>query len=964
LENITNHPTEAKYRTLKFSNAKVQQKLRTHGFAVLKQLGFQASSEACTLPDGAPLGPIEDAQELIRCMMLSEEDDTPGQPASKAPRSEEPSTDLRTDEEIAQSLAKEEEPKKVQFQRFESQDVVVTDEALNAVLEYCRGCGEQYVDVQFPPVFSNIYFDDNDAKQWKCGGCGHVMPLGDVPDPPNTKEEAEARQKEIDNLACEKCHRPAGQVVKVQKYMRPCQWLRPGLRCADCQMIYPSPDLSSRMCTHYLRDVTEVTLGNPWKVIREAARPEDVVQGSLGNCWFAAGLSVVAQYPELVAALFKSVEVNPAGVYVVRLCHGGIWKEIMIDDLFPTSKVFHGRYEGQMLYYSRGGTLSYLQCARRQLWVPLVEKAAAKLFGCYQALSSGTMKESFELFTGCSTEHVRLYIPSAERERKAAMRQAMMDERTQRLLRGEAVDDDEDDVLDEDDPDMLWSKLLSAREAGYLMGCACTAEGVETQREVMLERGLQSPHGYGVIDVREVLVNGKMERLLQIRNPWGERAERTWNGDWGKNSPLWTFDLKRKLGVVNASGINMYDDMSIFWMNFEDLRKNFVYLDICRVHPSWHTLREQGWLPSGVGAGDAFELEVYARTEIDIALWQEKHITRESAQHMQSTNVDLGFVVLRVDPKDPDNLTAVELCQRSVDDQVNQEVILEGGFRYRIVPLHFNQMSNYEPRRVLCSCMSRRKIGLAKVSHSHRVLGIAMCEAARLRGSTKRYSDPQAKMLGITSWFLQEGGMYSYAIENRGTQPYALQVDLSDSIGAVSSTGNLASFVAVAPMTRKFVVAVAKETGTDRFGASFLYDRLPADMGFAVEAEDCHMSLPVRQGAEVLPDPELLSRADDEPMNDADDAPEDDDEELRAALAMSMEQPDEDEDELQAALAMSMQPQTAAAPASAPKKPAAEDIKARVKARFTELVAAGKPPNEAAAQAMKDVQAEMAQSSA
>ena len=38
-----------------------------------------------------------------------------------------------------------------------------------------------------------------------------------------------------------------------------------------------------------------------------------------------------------------SDEVNPAGVYVVRLCHAGIWKEVMIDDLFPTSKVFHGR---------------------------------------------------------------------------------------------------------------------------------------------------------------------------------------------------------------------------------------------------------------------------------------------------------------------------------------------------------------------------------------------------------------------------------------------------------------------------------------------------------------------------------------------------------------------------------------------------------------------------------------------
>ena len=92
---------------------------------------------------------------------------------------------------------------------------VVTDEALSSVLEYCRSCGEQYVDVQFPPVARNLYFDENDAKQWKCGGCGHVHQHGDVPDMAQTKEEAEARQQEMDNLACEKCKRPAGQVIKV-----------------------------------------------------------------------------------------------------------------------------------------------------------------------------------------------------------------------------------------------------------------------------------------------------------------------------------------------------------------------------------------------------------------------------------------------------------------------------------------------------------------------------------------------------------------------------------------------------------------------------------------------------------------------------------------------------------------------------------------------------------------------------
>merc|ERR1719399_624845 len=325
------------------------------------------------------------------------------------------------------------------------------------------------------------------------------------------------------------------------------------------------------------------------------------------------------------------------------------------------------------------------------------------------------MMEALQLLTGASTERVTLYVPSAERARRQGLREAKIARRTQLLLQGHpAPEDDEPD--EEEDVDITWTRLLSAREAGYLMALGCTAEGVETTREVLLERGLQSPHGYSIMDVREVVVGGTVERLMQLRNPWGERAERTWNGRWGKDSDVWTWELKRELGVVSPGGVKMYDDMSVFWMAFDDVRQNFVCLDICRVHPEWHTARAQGWLPSGVGPGDAFELEVPARTEVDIALWQEKHISRESALGVQSTNVDLGFAVLRVDPSAGDSaLQLVDRAARRMEDQVSCEVVLEGGYRYRTVPLTFNQLGVYEPRRVICTVQAKRRVGLVKV---------------------------------------------------------------------------------------------------------------------------------------------------------------------------------------------------------------------------------------------------------
>ena len=76
--------------------------------------------------------------------------------------------------------------------------------------------------------------------------------------------------------------------------------------------------LKSRLCVNYMRDDMGNTIGQKWAVVREEARPEDVVQGAIGNCWFAGALSVVAQRPGLIGSLFLTFEYNEWGAYQVR----------------------------------------------------------------------------------------------------------------------------------------------------------------------------------------------------------------------------------------------------------------------------------------------------------------------------------------------------------------------------------------------------------------------------------------------------------------------------------------------------------------------------------------------------------------------------------------------------------------------------------------------------------------------
>ena len=125
----------------------------------------------------------------------------------------------------------------------------------------------------------------------------------------------------------------------------------------------------------------------------DGVEPGDVIQGTLSDCWILSALSMCATAEGLIENLFedldheKNARYSKIGMYVCRFYKNGQWLKVIVDDRIPC--------------WAEDNTPVFARCKdANEIWVLLVEKAYAKLHGCYEALGGGEIDYGLRDLTG------------------------------------------------------------------------------------------------------------------------------------------------------------------------------------------------------------------------------------------------------------------------------------------------------------------------------------------------------------------------------------------------------------------------------------------------------------------------------------------------------------------------------------------------------------------------------------
>ncbi|KAK3387482.1 calpain family cysteine protease [Podospora didyma] len=376
----------------------------------------------------------------------------------------------------------------------------------------------------------------------------------------------------------------------------------------------------------------------------------DIKQGGNGDCWWLASVATIAHRKDLMdkVCVIRDEEI---GVYGFVFYRDGEWISTVIDDnLYLTAADFDyygdtydstGKRarEHKQRYQTGSEALYFAKCEdKNETWLPLLEKAYAKVHNDYEAISGGYPGEAVEDMTGGVTTTVA----------------------SNRVLK----------------KDKLWRELVNS-DGEFVFALSALGTGWDWKKG-----GLALGHAYSILGAtEEVGEEGEKVRLVRIRNPWGERASNgigEWNGPWSDGSKEWTPYWLKKLN-------HKFGDDGIFWMSYKDVLDTFMFLHRTRLFDEKWTVVQQwasvnvGWVAGYLNTKFIVEVKKAGTVVIVLAQLDDRYFHGFEGQYQYS----LHFLLQEVGTNE--HICRVRPVHAWENRSVSCEVDLEPGI-YEVLP--------------------------------------------------------------------------------------------------------------------------------------------------------------------------------------------------------------------------------------------------------------------------------------
>jgi len=192
--------------------------------------------------------------------------------------------------------------------------------------------------------------------------------------------------------------------------------------------------------------------------IRGSFDPEKNTDGEISNLE-AAGMTC-GVYPPMFHYLRKH------GMYVFRFFKNYSWIYVIIDDRLPCYKRSYGDPE-----------IVFGRCrSQNEFWVPLIEKAYAKLHNCYESLISGFIDDGLTDMTALAQTKIIF-------KKKGSSKIKFAKKKNEEAL------------------PLLWKVIKKGREQHNMMGCSAFGGGTEMEMTIDdVPCGILAGHAYSIID--------------------------------------------------------------------------------------------------------------------------------------------------------------------------------------------------------------------------------------------------------------------------------------------------------------------------------------------------------------------------------------------------------------------------------------------------------------------------------